>query len=369
LLGFVGMIDPLRPGARDAVHACHDAGIEVAMITGDHQITALAIARDLGLAEDTSATVTGEALERVAPAALPEIVRRVRVYARVAPRQKLEIVEAAQRAGHFVAVTGDGVNDAPALRKANVGIAMGRAGTDVAREAAELVISDDNFATIVAGVEEGRIAYDNIRNVVFLLISTGAAELVMVLLAVGMGLPLPLLPVQLLWLNLVTNGIQHIGLAFEPGDPAILRRKPRPPQEPIFNRLMIERVVLGAVSIGAIAFGAFYWMMAQGWAEHEARNTLLLLMVLFENFHLGNCRSETRSALALSPLRSPMLLLGVLGAFAVHFAAMHLPFMNAVLGVHPVSLETWFYVVILAAMVVPVFELHKAWRNARPAAR
>lgn len=364
-LGFVGMIDPLRPGVREAVKACHDAGVRVAMVTGDHPVTALAIARDLGLAHDDSQVVNGTTLSEKTAEELAGITDRIRVFARVAPRQKLEIVEAAQKAGHFVAVTGDGVNDAPALRTANIGVAMGKAGTDVAREAAELVISDDNFATIVAGIDEGRIAYDNIRKVVFLLLSTGAAELLMVLLTVATGLPIPLLPVQLLWLNLVTNGIQGVAIAFEPGEGGTLRRRPRSPQEGIFNRLMIERMLVSVAFMGGVGFAAFYWMIAHGWAERDARNVLLLLMVLFENFHIGNCRSETKSAFSLSPFRSPMLLFGAMGAFLIHLVSMYIPLMQDVLQMGPVSLMTWLVVITLAVAVVPVMELHKWTWNLR----
>jgi magnesium-transporting ATPase (P-type) len=363
LLGFVGMIDPLRAGVGDAVQTCRRAGVAVSMITGDHRVTALAIARDLGLADDESQVLTGPELSAMRPDELAEAVRDVRVFARVAPRQKLEIVDALQNAGHFVAVTGDGVNDAPALRAANIGVAMGKSGTDVAREAAELVISDDNFATIIAGIEEGRIAYDNIRKVIYLLISTGAAELVLMGLAVAMGMPLPLLPVQILWLNLVTNGIQDVALAFEPGEGDVLKRRPRAPRERIFNRLMIERAVVAAIVMGGIGFAAFYWMLRAGWEEAEARNVLLLLLVLFENFHIGNCRSETKSAFTLSPLRSPILLAGALGALLIHVAAMNLPLMQTVLEAHPVPWTTWAVVAALAVLVVPAIELHKwLWR-------
>ena len=358
-LGFVGMIDPLRPGVRDAVRKCHEAGVDVSMVTGDHRVTALAIARDLDLADDDSQVITGTELEKKSPEELAEIVRRVRVFARVAPRQKLQIVQAAQAAGHLVAVTGDGVNDAPALRAANIGVAMGKAGTDVAREAAELVISDDNFGTIVAGIEEGRIAYDNIRKVIYLLLSTGAAELLAVLLTVVAGYPLPLLAVQLLWLNLVTNGIQGVAIAFEPGEDDVLQRPPRPPGEPVFNRLMIERMLIAVLVMGGVGYGAFAWMIERGWSEPEARNVLLLLMVLFENFHIGNCRSETESAFRLSPLRSPMLLLGALGALSIHIAAMYTPLLQDVLGTRPVSFSTWAVVAALAVSVVPAVEIHK----------
>ncbi len=358
-LGFVGMIDPLRPGVREAVRQCHEAGVDVMMITGDHRVTALAIASDLGLAADHTQVMTGPELEDASPEELAGIVRRVHVFARVAPRQKLQIVKAARLAGHFVAVTGDGVNDAPALRQANIGVAMGQSGTDVAREAAELVISDDNFATIVAGIDEGRIAYDNIRKVIYLLISTGAAELLMVLLTVVTGYPIPLLPVQLLWLNLVTNGIQGVAIAFEPGEGDTLQRKPRPPQEPIFNRLMIERTIAAVLVMGGVGFGVFAWLVSNGHTAAEARNVLLLLMVLFENFHIGNCRSETKSAFFSSPLRSPLLLVGALTAFLLHVAMMYLPFAQQLLATSGLSATMWLTVLGLAFLIVPTLELHK----------
>jgi magnesium-transporting ATPase (P-type) len=366
LLGLVGMIDPLRAGAREAIVACRDAGIAVTMITGDHPVTALAIARDLGLADGPDQVLSGRDLEGQSPHELETCIQSVRVFARAAPRQKLELVEAAERAGHFVAVTGDGVNDAPALRAAHIGVAMGKGGTDVAREAAELVISDDNFATIVAGVEEGRVAYDNIRKVIYLLISTGAAEVFLVGLAVAVGLPLPLLPVQLLWLNLVTNGIQDVALAFEASEGDVLRRKPRRPKEPIFDRLMIERTVIAAAVMGLVGFAAFWAFLEAGWSEAAARNGLLLLMVLFENIHIGNCRSEIKSALRLSPFRSPILLGGAVVAFLVHVGAMHLPQAQVVLQTEPVSLGTWLMLGLMALTVFVAIEAHKwlwAWRR------
>ncbi len=363
-LGFVGMIDPPRPGVLEAIQSCHAAGITVCMITGDHPITARAIAANLGLAGPTDLVVTGEQLENKNPNEVEQLVRSARVFARVSPRQKLELVEAARRAGHFVAVTGDGVNDAPALRAANIGVAMGKSGTDIAREAADLVIADDNFATIVAGVEEGRIAYDNVRKVIYLLISTGAAEVLLVLLALAAGMPLPLIAVQFLWLNLVTNGIQDVALAFEPGEGDALARQPRATTEPIFNQLMIERTVVAAAVMAGVCFSAFYyWIEVLHHSEYTARNLLLLLMVLFQNIHIGNCRSETTSALFLSPFRSPILLGGAILAFLVHVASMHLPFMQQLLRTEPVSLSTWFELLGLALTVFVVMELHKwTWR-------
>ncbi|MEX1232214.1 MAG: HAD-IC family P-type ATPase [Planctomycetaceae bacterium] len=368
LLGFLGMIDPLRPGAREAVADCHSAGVEVTMVTGDHRVTALAIARDLGLADRDDQVMTAVELAGKSDDELADAVGRIRVFARVTPRQKLDIVNAARRAGHFVAVTGDGVNDAPAMRAANIGVAMGKAGTDVAREAAELVISDDNFSSIVGGIEEGRIAYDNIRKVIFLLVSMGAAELVMVLLSVITGLPVPLLPVQLLWLNLVTNGIQGVALAFEPGEGDSLQRKPRPPGEPVFNRLMIERIAVSVFVVGVGGFLVFAVAKWLDWSDADARNLLLLVMVLFENFHVGNCRSETKSAFALSPLRSPVLFFGTLGAFLVHVAGMYIPFLQDLLATHPIDLKMWCVAIGVSVLVVPAIELHKWWSARQTAA-
>lgn len=366
-LGLIGMIDPLRKEAREAVAQCHAAGVDVTMVTGDHRVTALAIARDLGLAEREDEVMTASELEGKTDGELREIVNRIRVFARVTPRQKLEIVNAARQAGHFVAVTGDGVNDAPALRAANIGVAMGKAGTDVAREAAELVLSDDNFRSIVGGIEEGRIAYDNIRKVIGLLISMGIAELLMVLLAVLTGLPIPLLPVQLLWLNLVTDGIQGVALAFEPGEGDSLRRRPRPPGESIFNRLMIERVLVSIAFLGIGGFVLFFFALQWGWSEAEARNLLLLTMVLCENFHVGNCRSETKSAFKLSPLRSPVLFFGTLVAFLSHVAAMHVPLLQHVLKTEPVDLQAWGVALAISVCIVPLVELHKwSWNRRHP---
>jgi magnesium-transporting ATPase (P-type) len=242
---------------------------------------------------------------------------------------------------------------------------MGKAGTDVAREASELVISDDNFSSIVGGIEEGRIAYDNIRKVIYLLVSMGAAELLMVLLAVVSGLPIPLLPVQLLWLNLVTNGIQGVALAFEPGEGDSLRRKPRRPNEPVFNQLMVERVLLAMLVVGGGGFVIYAIVLGLGWAVSEARNLLLLVMVLFENFHVANCRSETKSAFALSPLRSPFLFFGTIAAFLVHLAAMYVPFLQELLSTIPVAPLSWGVAVGVSVLIVPAVELHKWWWTRR----
>ena len=357
--GLVGLIDPLRPEVRDAVRRCAAAGIRVVMVTGDHPTTALAIARELGIAVQPQDVIHGSALQADSPDALIQAITRGRVFARVTPEQKLALVEAAQRAGHFVSVTGDGVNDAPALRRANIGVAMGRGGTDVAREASDLVLSDDNFATIVAGVEEGRIAYQNIRNVVYLLTAAGAAEVLTVGLAVMIGLPIPLLPVQLLWLNLVTNGIQDVALAFERGRGDELGAPPRRPDDPIFDRLMIERGLLAGAWMAALGFGAFALLLQFEVPVDQARNTLLLLMVLMQNVDAFNARSETRSAFSIPLRNNPLLAVGVTVALAIHVIAMSLPLMQRVLRIEPVALGGWIVLPLLALSLLAVMELHK----------
>jgi Ca2+-transporting ATPase len=369
LLGLVGMSDPLRAESPAAVAACQRAGITVVMITGDHPATALAIARTLGLAERPDEVVTGTQLRQAADSdGLDVLTSRARVFARVEPAQKQAIVASLTRQGHIVAVTGDGANDAPALHHAHVGVAMGRSGTDVAREAAEIVITDDRFSSIAAGVEEGRVAYANVRKVIQLLVSTGAGELVLVLTALIMGLPLPLLAVQLLWLNLVTNGIQDVALAFEPGEGDEMRRRPRPPREPIFNRIMVERVLLSAAVIGGVTLAVYQWLLAAGWSVEDARNSVVLLMVLFENVHVFNSRSELRSAFTHDPRRNLLLVGGTVAAQLLHIAAMHLPLTQAMLGLHPVSLTHWAALVALATTLLVAVEAHKVyWRHRIPA--
>jgi magnesium-transporting ATPase (P-type) len=366
-VGLVGMMDPLRPEVPSAVAASQDAGIQVRMITGDHPATALALACEAGLARQADECFTGRqflAAKAQGSDALDRLTNSARVFARVEPQHKLEIVKSLQRQGHFVAVTGDGVNDAPALTAAQVGVAMGKRGTDVARESADLIITDDNFASIVAGVEEGRVAYRNIRKVILLLISTGAAEVVLFLLALFSGMPLPLTAVQLLWLNLVTNGIQDVALAFEPGEGDEMKQPPRRPNEPIFNQIMVERTLLSALVIGGVAFSVYQWLLSAGGTLQDARNSVLLLMVLFENVHVFNCRSETLSAFRHNPLRNPLLLFGTAIAQLIHITSMYTPGLSGVLGVRPVTLVAWAQLVAVALTLLLVMEAHKwIWKK------
>jgi Ca2+-transporting ATPase len=365
-LGIVGMIDPLRPEAIDAVRDCHKASIKVAMVTGDHPETAAALAAQLGIADESMQPVTGTQIRQAMASgagAMRELVNSTLVFARIEPHQKKQIVEQLIEEGEFVAVTGDGVNDAPALSQAHVGIAMGLRGTDVARESADIILADDNFASIVEGIKQGRIVYNNIRKVIFLLISTGAAEITLVLLSLLYGMPLPLLPLQLLWLNLVTNGIQDVALAFEPEEGHELQHPPREPGEPIFNRLMNERVLVNAVVMGCLAFAVFKWQVDGGVAIETARNITLLLMVLFENVHVLNSRSETTSLFRQRFFGNPFLIFGMLGAQAIHIGAMYTPGLRDVLHLEPVTLQQWTQLLTIALVLIVVDELHKLWHQ------
>jgi len=360
-LGLAGFIDPLRPDVKESVWLAHQAGIDVVMITGDHPRTAFAISRELGIAQSFEEVMTGQQLAAMGDPTLPafaEAIDKVRVFARVTPVQKMEIVDTLVRLGHFVAVTGDGVNDAPALRRANIGVAMG-SGTDVAKDTSSMIVTDDNFTSIVAGVEEGRFAYDNIRKVTYLLISTGLSEVVLFILALIAGLPLPLLAVQLLWLNLVTNGIQGVALAFEAGEEGTMRRKPRDPKEGIFNGLMVKETVLSGMTIGVVAFLFFGWLVGSGVEESLARNLLLLLMVLFENFHVFNCRSEYRSLFRVPLRNNALLVIGVVLMQGLHILSLNLPFMQDLLSLSPVTPDQWVLCLVIAGSVVLVMELFK----------
>ncbi len=371
-LGMVGMQDPLRPEVEQAVSQCHNSQIKVAMVTGDHPNTARAIADELGFEPGSVPFLTGDdinQLQNQGGKTLAKSITNQHVFARVEPRQKKLLVDTLAQQGEFVAVTGDGVNDAPALHAAHVGVAMGKRGTDVARESSDLIITDDNFASIVEGVKQGRVVYNNIRKVIFLLISTGAAEITLFILSILAGLPLPLMPIQLLWLNLVTNGLQDVALAFEPEEGNELRQPPRKPKEPIFNRLMLERVLTNAVVMGCLAFMVFYLQLAAGMPEESARNITLLQMVLFENIHVFNSRSEQQSIFKQSFMGNPFLLFGMLAAQGIHILAIYTPGLNSVLQLEPVSLQQWLQLLLIASSLILVSEGQKWWWAKRHSAR
>jgi magnesium-transporting ATPase (P-type) len=360
--GLVCFIDPLRSEAKDSVEKCRKAGIKVVIITGDHPATALTIAQEIEIADQNTTVVTGQMLSEAGPTDSPayeKLVASTTVFARVSPLQKKEIVDVLIREGEFVAVTGDGVNDAPALKHAHIGVAMG-SGTDVAKEIGSMIIVDDNFSSIVAGVEEGRFAYDNVRKVIYLLISTGAAEVILFMFSIFAGLPLPLLAVQLLWLNLVTNGIQDVALAFEGGEPGAMLKKPRKPGEKIFNGLMIKQTFTSGMTIGLIASALWFWLNNYTDVEEfTARNMILMLMVFMQNFHALNCRSESSSIFRIPFSRNYVLVFGILIAQGIHILSLQLPFMQEILRVEPISFQYWIQILLLAVPVIIVLEIFK----------
>ena len=364
-VGLVGMIDPARPEARQSIAECHEAGVTVVMITGDHPVTARSIAVELGLAGPEERVVTGQDIYKAkqeSDQALQDLVLGSHVFARIEPHQKLMLVNLFSDAGHFVAVTGDGANDAPALRAAHVGVAMGKGGTDVARESSELIITDDDFSSIVAGIRQGRIAFANVRKVIFLLISTGAVEIMTFILALAAGLPLPLTAVQLLWLNVVSEGIQHVALAFEPGEGNEMKKPPRPPNQPIFDRLMIERVVISALTMGTLAFIVFWYQYSVlGMSIETSRNVALLFLVMFENIQVLNSRSETLSLFEQPFFRNPLLLVGTVAAQTIHILALYTPGLSDLLDAEPVTLELWSLLMLTAFSMLLMMEVHKRW--------
>ncbi|MBM4441314.1 MAG: HAD-IC family P-type ATPase [Candidatus Rokubacteria bacterium] len=370
-VGLQGAIDPPRAGVREAIAGCQASGIRVVMITGDHAGTARAIGEQLGIASAEAPVVTGVELAAMGDAELRAKVLDVPVYARVAPEHKLRVVRALQSHDDVVAVTGDGVNDAPALKAADIGVAMGRSGTDVAREASDMILADDNFVSIYAAVEEGRITFDNLRKVTFFLISTGAAEVAAILAVLLVQWPLPFLPAQILWLNLVTNGLQDVALAFEPGEAGVLERRPRPKGEGIISAMLWQRTALAGVVMAAGTLLLFWWELRTSGQLGRAQTVALTTMVLFQVFHVGNCRSERRSVFALSPWSNRFLFVATGAALMVHVAALYLPPMQFLLRVEPLDLGTWLRMAIVASTILLAVELHKLLlaRGLAPSAR
>jgi calcium-translocating P-type ATPase len=361
--GLQGMEDPVRPEAVEAVAVARGAGIRVLMLTGDHADTARAIGRQLGLGE--GGALEGARLEGMSDAELDRALEEVDVFARVAPEHKLRIVQRLRARGEQVAVTGDGVNDAPALRAAHLGIAMGKGGTEVAREASDMVLADDNFATITAAVEEGRVIFANIRKVTFFLLSTGVGQILAILAALSFGWPLPILASQILWINLVTNGLQHVALAFEPGEPGLLRRPPRPAGEGVLTGKLLQRLAgVGAV-LAAGTLWTFWWSWEATGDLDTARTMALTQMVVFQFFHVFNCRSLDRSILRIPLFSNRFLFLSVLAAASAHLAALHWGPLQAVFRTEPLSLSQWGVVLAVGSLVIVGGELDKAWNRYR----
>ena len=366
-IGFVGLSDPLREGVVEAAEKCASAGISVRLITGDHPATAIAIARKIGIAQAESEVVTGAELAACKDDA-DAFRRRVlaaRVFARIEPTQKLDVVRALEAAGEIVAMTGDGVNDGPALQAADIGIAMGRGGTDVARQAADLVLADDNFASIVAGIEEGRVTFQNVRKIVIFLLATGIAEIGMFLLALAAGLPMPLTPVQLLWLNLVTNGVQDVTLGFGKGEGDELARPPRRKLSALVDGEALILLLPGAVLMTALAVWLMDEQLSRGASVEEARNAVLLMVVLFQNVYLLGIRNLRRPAWRWGRAENGWLFVGLLAALSLHLLAMNLAPLQALLGTEAVSMEVLGLCLAGGMAVLLVTEAAKWWVVAR----
>ncbi|MCR4427431.1 MAG: HAD-IC family P-type ATPase [Firmicutes bacterium] len=353
------MEDPARPEALDAVRRAREAGIRVMMVTGDHEVTAGAIARQIGLETTGGNVVTGADMEAMDESALNRRLKTANVFARVSPLDKLRIVQGLLKLGYVVAVTGDGVNDAPALKAAHIGVAMGRTGTDAAGEASDMVITDDNFASIFATVREGRVVFDNTRKAIFFLLPTGVGVVLAILYTLGARLPLPFLPAQILWLNLVANGLQDVALAFEPGEPGTIRRPPRDPNEPVITRMLIDRLTLVGLVLMAGTVGVFRWQLNAGAPLETVRTAALATAVLFQMFHVMNSRSERESIFRIPLLGNPFLLASVGAAFLAHLILVYNPTLQAIFRTGHLAPGHWAVILPVTASVVWVVEVDK----------
>jgi P-type Ca2+ transporter type 2C len=362
LLGFVGLMDPPREEARQAVAQCKDAGIVPVMITGDHPLTAGAIARRLAIQEQGDGVLTGEELGRLSAEELRARADQIRVYARVAPEQKLNIVMALQERGELVAMTGDGVNDAPALQRADIGVAMGKAGTDVAKEASAMILLDDNFATIVRAVREGRRIYDNIRRFVRYAVTTNSGEIWTMFLAPICGLPIPLLPIQILWVNLVTDGLPGLALTAEPEESNIMRRPPRPPQESIFARGLGVHVLWVGPLMAGLVLGTQAWSLADGSSHWQTM--VFTVLCLSQLAHVLAIRSERESLFSQGLLSNLPLLGAVALTFVLQMATIYVPALNRIFNTAPLSPGELAAVIAIAALVFVAVEVEK-WLKRR----
>ncbi|WP_232504367.1 MULTISPECIES: calcium-transporting P-type ATPase, PMR1-type [Pseudothermotoga] len=361
-LGLMGMIDPPRPEVKDALERCRTAGINVIMITGDHKITAQTIAREIGILSEDDMVLTGHELIEMDVEDLVKVVDKVKVYARVSPTDKLKIVEALKKKGKVVAMTGDGVNDAPALKKADIGVAMGITGTDVSKDASEMVLTDDNFASIVAAVEEGRKIFDNIRKVVYYLLSCNISEVVTIFVSILLRLPLPLIPVQILWMNLVTDGLPALALGVEPAEPDVMKRSPRDPKEGIMSKEIMTNVFIGGTILSVLTLFVYSWALL----EHD-QIELLRTMVFFtlctgQLLHSLNSKSIKLSLFKVGIKNNPRLLIAIAGSFALLLGVIYLPILQNVFGTTNLTGKQLVVSLIAAIMIIPLYELVKVIR-------
>ncbi|MGB9862188.1 MAG: calcium-transporting P-type ATPase, PMR1-type [Candidatus Saccharicenans sp.] len=359
-VGLLAMIDPPRPEAMEAVAACRRASIKPVMITGDHKITAVAIARELGMLDEGAEAITGEELDRLAPEEFEERVSRIQVYARVSPEHKLRIVRAWKKKGQVVAMTGDGVNDAPAVKEADIGVAMGLTGTDVTKEVSDMVITDDNFASIVAAVEEGRAIYDNIKKFVHYLLSCNLGEIMVMFLSSLFGWPVPLLPIQILWVNLVTDGLPALGLGFDPPDRDIMRRPPRRPDEPIIEKKRAVLMSLQGLFIALCALAAYFYVLN---VEKEglvrARTAAFIVLSVAQLFHALNSRSQMKSIFELGFFSNPKLLGAITLSLLLQLSVVYLPFLQKIFKTQNLTVFDWLLVFALSSLSLWMMEIIK----------
>jgi Ca2+-transporting ATPase len=367
--GLVGMIDPPREEAKEAIRTCQKAGMRAVMITGDHKTTAVAIAGDLGMLQGGLA-VSGVELDSMSDDEFTDKVEKIDVYARVSPEHKLRVVDALQKKGHVVAMTGDGVNDAPALKKADIGVAMGVTGTDVSREAAHMVLTDDNFASIVAAIKEGRSIFANIKKCIMYLLSCHVGELTLMVIAVLVGTPLPLIAVQLLWINIASDGPPAMALAFDPPDPGIMEQPPRDRKKSIFTYPVTRFIALRALWTGLVTFGVFYWALHSGRSELESQALCFITLLVIEKFTALNSRSETEFIFKLGIFRNKWLILAIIGTMAASLPIIYLPSLQTYFHTYSLSLWDWGITLLAGLTLFVVVEVAKAiWkRNERRSA-
>ncbi len=363
-LGLQGIIDPPRDEAIAAVRACQNAGIQVKMITGDHALTASAIACQIGLADSCEmAAITGNQMAELSDEQLIAVVNRTPVFARVSPEQKLRLVEALQARGHVVAMTGDGVNDGPALKQADIGIAMGITGTDVAKEAADMVLTDDNFATIQAAVEEGRTVFDNLTKIIAWTLPTNLGQGLIILVALVLGIALPILPIQILWINMATVAVLGLILAVEKREPDVMQRQPRDTTAPILTRALVWRIIIVGVMILVAAIGLFEYELMRGESVRYARTAAVNAVVMILTFYVLNCRSLSQSMFQIGVFSNRWVVVGVVGMVLLQLLFTYFPPMEQFFSVEPIDLESWGYILAAGFASYVIIEIEKWFRR------
>jgi len=365
-LGLVAMIDPPREEVKEAMKLCKTAGIRTVMITGDHKNTAVAIAKQLGFFNADSLALTGEELDKLSDVQLNQMVERVPVYARVSPAHKLRIVQQWRTRGHVVAMTGDGVNDAPAVKEADIGVAMGITGTDVTKEVSDMVVTDDNFASIVSAVEEGRGIYDNIKKFIHYLLSCNAGEILVMFVSSLIGWPVPLLPIQILWVNLVTDGLPALALGVDPVDPHVMSRHPRNPHEPVIDKSTGIAMIIEGAFIAVCSLGAFALVM---YVEREslerARTAAFTVLSCAQLFHAFNCRSRTESLFRLGIFTNMKLVAAAAISFFLQMVVVYTPFLQTIFKTEPLGLFDWVLVVVISSLPLWAMESVKRFNKGR----